>query len=128
MSSRCFADSGGLESDDDPANQDSQNAAAAAAAAHHRSVTAAAIAGSIPGSPSASRVRPPWLSTISFCLRQKQDAPVYVAASPPKEKPWQTPQASSTEAAAVIPKPEVKGQWPKAALLERWQAFLSSVQ
>ena len=107
MSSRCVADTDGLDSDDDPADEDPNNSAAAAATAHRRSVTAAAFAGSIQGS-----VRPPWLSTISLQLGQKQDAPIYVAASPPKHKPWQTPQASSTGAAAVIPKPKVKG--PKA--------------
>ena len=112
MSSRCFADSGGLESDDDPADEDPNNSAAAAATAYRRSVTAAAFAGSIQGS-----VRPPWLSTISHQLgpSQRQDAPIYVAASPPKHKPWQTPQASSTGAAAVIPKPKVKGPMAKGS-------------
>ena len=59
MAARCFADTGGLDSDDELADTGSQCAAAAAAAAHHQAVTAAAIAGSIQGSPLAAKVRPP---------------------------------------------------------------------
>ena len=59
MAARCFADTGGLDSDDELADTGSQCAAAAAAAAHHQAATAAAIAGSIQGSPLAAKVRPP---------------------------------------------------------------------
>ena len=90
MASRSFADSGGMDSDDDHANTGSQDAAAAAAAAHRRSVTVAAIAGSIQGS------RPP----------VQRPPAIYVASSPPRRREWQTPLASSAGAAEMIPKPK----------------------
>ena len=52
MAARCFADTGGLDSDDELADTGSQSAAAAAAAAHHPAMTAAASASSIQGPPS----------------------------------------------------------------------------
>ena len=121
MASRGLADAGGMESDDDHANSDSRNAAAAAAVAHRRSVTAAAIAGSIQGSPSASRARPPGspagMSTMSSPPGQKawQAPPIYVADSPPKQKPWQTPQSSSAGAAVMIPPTQRPWQNPQAS-------------
>ena len=58
MAARCFADTGGLDSDDELADTGSQCAVAAAAAAHHQAVAAVAIAGRIQGSPLAAKVRP----------------------------------------------------------------------
>ena len=110
MAARCFADTGGLDSDDELADTGSQSAAADAAAAHHRAVTAAAIAGSIQGSPLAAKVRPPAppavINTSRFQQGEAWQVPPVIdfVSSPPKHRNWQTPQASSAGAAAMIPK------------------------
>ena len=99
MAARCFADIGGLDSDDGLADTGSRCAAAAAAAAPHQAVTAAAIAGSIQGSPLAAKARPPAppavINTSSFPQGTAWQAPsgINLVASPPRHRGWQTPQA-----------------------------------